>query len=201
MENMFQKANLFNQCLSSWASKTQTVKTNFMFSSTKCPNLNSTPDENQGPWCQSATQGCDIPLGVIPLEPSNSPSSSQIPSDVPSIDPSVSPSSLPSSSQIPSDVPSTGPSDSPSSLPSTSQEPSAVPSDTSCFDDEDFRFTIQKKNGMTINRGGCSSYVAQKPSKRCKKKINGRLVRDKCPETCSAPKCTCIDQKKSNVRC
>merc|ERR1719464_451230 len=130
MENMFQKANLFNQCLSSWASKTQTVKTNFMFSSTKCPNLNSTPDENQGPWCQSATQGCDIPLGVIPLEPSNSPSSSQIASDVPSIDPSVSPSFLPSSSQLPSVSPSADPSLKPSYEPSTalSVNPSAKPS-------------------------------------------------------------------------
>merc|ERR1719464_1064057 len=205
MDNMFYKAFTFNQCLSSWAQKTSSgVQTTSMLSNTQCPNtiVNSTI----GPWCQTSKQGCFEPAPSsfpsfqpsLSDSPSSLPSSSQIPSNVPSIDPSDSPSFLPSSSQIPSDVPTIDPSQSPSTLPSSSQQPSdsGAPSTSptvDCSDEEDFRFVIQKKSGIIKDFGGCSSFVAKKPKKRCKKKIHGKLVAFSCPVTCR--KCTCEDQK------
>jgi len=158
------------------------------------PSLSDSPS--------SLPSSSQIPSNVPSIDPSDSPSSlpssSQIPSNVPSIDPSDSPSFLPSSSQIPSDVPTIDPSQSPSTLPSSSQQPSdsGAPSTSptvDCSDEEDFHFLIQKKSGIVKDFGGCSSFVAKKPKKHCKKKIHGQLVAFSCPVTCR--KCTCEDQK------
>jgi len=53
---MFYKASSFNQCLSTWATKTtDEVDTLYMLSGTACSNTNT---NNDGPWCQTADQ-CD----------------------------------------------------------------------------------------------------------------------------------------------
>merc|ERR1719464_169329 len=194
-----------------------------MLKATNCPNIVGIPDQNIGPWCQNATQGC-----VITLEPSDSPSSlpssSQQPSSEPSVEtssaPSISPSARPSlepsasvdPSNSPSSLPSFSPSAEPSLEPSASVEPSnspsSLPSDSpsvsgapsnsptvDCSDEEHFRFKVKKnKAGIIKDLGGCSDYVAQNPKKRCKKKIRGKLVAFSCPVTCR--KCTCEDEEK-----
>merc|ERR1712241_652857 len=98
MRFMFSSAP-FNQCLSTWASKTVfSISTKNMLKYSDCPNGNDTPDANQGPWCQDEDDGCIVPSNSPSLsaEPSLEPSVSIEPSA--SIEPSISPSSFPSDS-------------------------------------------------------------------------------------------------------
>ena len=65
MYEMFNGANAFNQCISTWAATTpSTVLTNKMLEQSGCPDKSS-PDPNQGPWCQ----GPDVCPVLPPLPP------------------------------------------------------------------------------------------------------------------------------------
>jgi len=57
-----------------------------------------------------------------------------------------------------------------------------------CKDDPSFRFSIRNKRGVIKDKGDCT-FVARK-KKRCRRKIDGKRVRDQCQLTCSVPKCT-----------
>lgn len=134
---MFKDALNFNQCLSSWATKTpKKVLTINMLDGTQCPNENDTPDSTTGTWCQGANEGC------FTSAPTPTPSASVVPSTFPSsassIDPSGVPSSFPSlepslqSSNAPSFIPNLDPSHSPSTF--SSRSPSTAPSFVSSLD-------------------------------------------------------------------
>ena len=66
MKSMFKYANNFNQCLSSWAGKTQsTVKTTDMLKDSGCAIVQRTPDPNIGPWCQGGVLKMKIVLYLM----------------------------------------------------------------------------------------------------------------------------------------
>ena len=70
MYGIFSDARSFNQCISTWAAKTNgTVFTFSIFRKSGCPDK-SRPDPNQGPWCQ----GPDVCPILPPLPPTTSPS-------------------------------------------------------------------------------------------------------------------------------
>lgn len=50
-------------------------------------------------------------------------------------------------------------------------------------DDKSFRYIHTNKAGVTFDLGGCD-YVDEKPTKRCKKKIDGVVVAEKCQKSC-----------------
>lgn len=144
MYEMFRDATKFNQCLSSWADKSQNynyLNVNNMFYNSGCNGPN-TPAVTVSPWCQGAADGCfaysNAPSGAITSSPSEKPSEgpsfspSEEPVESPSDVPSVAPSNVPSSStsEKPSFYPSEEPVESPSNIPSIapSDTPSDVPS-------------------------------------------------------------------------
>ena len=89
MRLMFNDAFEFNQCLSSWASKTPTDVDLFnMLYRTSCPNTE--PVESVGPWCQGEDEQCLAPSDAITDPPTSAPSAS------PTSAPSASPTSVPS---------------------------------------------------------------------------------------------------------
>jgi hypothetical protein len=59
MQDMFNEASNFNQCLSSWAYKTpDNVRTGDVLTNTNCPNGVDTPDATVGPWCKGVDEQC-----------------------------------------------------------------------------------------------------------------------------------------------
>jgi len=63
-----------------------------------------------------------------------------------------------------------------------------------CVDDVSFKFKVINERGVTKDKGGCE-FVAKKKKRRCKKKINGESVRERCPASCGSRQCTCQDKK------
>merc|ERR1711907_676085 len=137
MNFMFTHATSFNQCLGSWAAEHSTNmdpdRTTSMFYRSGC-DIQIVP--NDGPWCQTARDGCKVPE-LQTLSPAYSPVG--LPTDSPFVDtdaptsptdgPSSSPSGRPSISL--SSLPSSSPSNSSSIDPtgSPTDEPSYMPSE------------------------------------------------------------------------
>jgi len=58
---MFRNTTAFNQCLGTWASKTQdSVITKNMFLYSGCPNQGDPDPDTIGPWCQDNNDKCGV---------------------------------------------------------------------------------------------------------------------------------------------
>jgi hypothetical protein len=107
MAYMFDKADVFNQCLSTWADKTPPdVNVDDIFKSSGCPN-DADPDPSVSPWCQGDAEQCYAPSNTTSsASPTSAPSapptstSSAPPTEVPIAPPTAGPIALPTAGPI-----------------------------------------------------------------------------------------------------